>query len=131
MSTQNKAVGRDELFGAASARTFEMVPLPEIGKDKAMRIRSLLAKEYADYEDSIRIKTKKGYDIDPVHIQEKLIVKCAVNDQGELLFSEEDLPRLAGLPTAVVSRLFKAAQTICGLHEDPEELQERLKDAQG
>lgn len=130
MST-NKSIGRDELLGATVARTFEMVPLPELGKDKSIRVRSLLAKEYSDYEDSIRIKTKKGYDIDPVHLQEKLIVKCAVNDQGEPLFNEEDMSKLAGLPASVISRIFKSAQALCGLNEDPEELQERLKVAQG
>lgn len=123
MREKLKEVSRDQFFQTVP-RQVEMVALPELGKGVGIRIRSLTAKERADYEDEVRIKTKKGYDIDPVHLQEKLIIRAAVDEKGELLLTEEDMPRMAGMPAAVINRLFKVAQRLCGLNDDDGEAAE-------
>lgn len=127
MSEQNPVKDKVAFF-VAVPRSYKVVPVPEVGAGVAIRLRNLTARERDDYEQDVQVKTKKGYELDPVHIREKLIIRTAVKaDSDELLFDESDLPRLANMPAHVIIRLFRAAQELCGLTEDPEEVEARLK----
>lgn len=125
--SEKKLVSDKSAFLTAVPRSYRVVPVPEVGADAAIRLRSLTAKERDGYEQDVQIKTKKGYELDPQHIREKLIIRTAVDEKGDLLFSEEDLPKLADMPSVVIVRLFRAAQELCGLTEDSEEETARLK----
>lgn len=125
--SETKVVSDKSAFFVGVARNFKVVPVPEVGAGAAIRLRSLTAKERDAYEQDVQIKTKKGYEIDPQHLREKLIIRTAVDERGELLFGEDDLPKLADMPSVVIVRLFRAAQELCGLTEDAEEEVARLK----
>lgn len=128
--SEKKIAGRDA-FLQALPRVYEDVAVPELGEGQAVRLQRLTAKERAAYEEEITVRTKKGgYELDTTYLQEKLIVACAVGADGQKLFGEEDLPRLAALPAVVITRIFKAAQALCGLGAE-EEAAERLKPARG
>ena len=48
----------------------------------------------------------------------KLIVKTAVDEQGNLLFSEADIPRLQKKSARAMNRIFKVAQRLNGIGQE-------------
>lgn len=125
--SQSKIAGKGAFYQRSVPRSYKLVAVPEVGEGMTVRLRSLTARERDDYEQDVQVKTKKGYEIDPVHIREKLIIRTAVDENDALIFGEEDLAKLGDMPATVIVRLFRAAQELCGLSEDPEEEAARLK----
>jgi len=123
-----KILSRAEIL-AVDDKTTEIVPVPEWGG--AVRIKALNGKERDAWEESIVIKGKKGsFEVNSRRLRTKLIAVSAVDENGALLFSEDDVDALAGKSAAALERVFKAAQRLSGLsEEDIKEAEEVLKAA--
>lgn len=105
-------------------REYEDVPCPEWGG--TVRIRSLTAAEYEDWESEIISGRGAKKDVKLKGMRFKLIQRCAVDEQGVLLFSESDLSQLNRKNAKPIDRLFGACQRLVGTTD--EDLQELVQD---
>jgi hypothetical protein len=117
---------------AADDRVFEDIPCPEwtpAGSDvRKVRIVSLSSVDRDEWEKSL-VKTKPGKGgklvpyTDTSNMRAKLVAKCAVNGAFTPIFTEAQVVALGKKNSAVVDRLYEAAQRLSKLSEaDVEEL---------
>lgn len=106
--------GKTELL-AANKRRFKEVELPG---GLTVRIRSLSERERAAFDTSVLAK-KGGLDRDKLNdARQRLIVLCAVDGNGNLLFSEADLPAIQDLDAAVTQALYDACVAWNGMNDE-------------
>ncbi len=102
---------------AAADLTTQTVAVPEWGGD--VLIRSMTGTQRDAYENSLMVKDDAGkYRVDTENMRVKLVLFCAVDEQGAQLFDASELSALAGKSAAVIERLFKAAQSLNGMNPD-------------
>lgn len=106
-ASKKKALTKDQILNA-STRTYEYVNVPEWGGP--IRLRSLTGKERDDFETSVqddgpRRGGRKGKG-NTANFRARLIALCAVDDDGEPLFSNRYEVSLLGEQSA------KALQTV-------------------
>ncbi|WP_055563601.1 hypothetical protein [Streptomyces atriruber] len=120
-------LSREQILKADDLKT-EDVPVPEWGGD--VRIKTLKGKERDAFEQSM-VETKGGKQRQNLkNFRAKLIAKCVVNENGELMFSPPDIEPLGEKSAAALSRVFDACQKLNGFSEsDVEELTEGFDDA--
>ena len=91
-------------------------------------IRGLTAGERDSFETSLFDGSKKRQISNAENIRAKLVVRCAVNSEGNRLFSDDDVVKLAKKSGAAVDRLFDVAQELSGLtNRDVKELEKNLE----
>lgn len=113
---------RDEILNADD-REYEDVECPEWGG--TVRLRSLSAKEFDDYQKSIVQQKRGNRTVNLENVRAKLVIRCAVDALGNALFGESDLATLGKKSSKPIDRLFEAAQKLVGMSdEDVEELVE-------
>jgi hypothetical protein len=105
-------------------RDYEDVSCPEWGG--VVRIRSLTGAEYDDFQESIMKGRGQNKDVRFRNMRVKLIQRCAVDGNGALLFSEDDINRLNKKNSKPIDRLFDACQKIIGMSD--EDAEEMVKD---
>lgn len=117
MTTNNGFAGRDD-FLSATKRRFKEVPL--WGGKKA-RIRSLTAAEYAEIDAKNIDFRKGGLSANGVRNSNlRLIIASVCDCDGQPVFQELDLDKLAGIDVALVEPLVKEIKEHCGLRQDVE-----------
>ncbi|PRX90821.1 hypothetical protein [Allonocardiopsis opalescens] len=110
-------LGRDQILSARDALT-DYVDVPEWGG--RVKIRSLSGTERDAFEAGIAGNGKK---LRLENIRAKLVAKCAINEQGQQLFSTADTAALGRKNAAVLDRVFQACQKLSGItDEDVDEL---------
>ena len=111
--------GRNQLLGT----TFRHVDVPVEGLG-TFRIRELSGTErdkfeVAAFNDSTEIVDGKPVmrrKLNQVMLRANLVALCLVGEDGNRLFGDDEIAQLSdGVPTTVLSQLFKAAQKINGL----------------
>lgn len=120
--------GRDDFF-AAAARRFKEVPLPG---GKTARIQSITAGEWADI-DARNVDMKKG-GLSATGLRNsdlRLVVAAVVDADGQKVFSEADMPKLAALDAGVIVPLVKAIKEHSGLRQDVEDTLKNLSGTDG
>lgn len=111
---------REELLRKRPRRT-KIVPLPELGGD--VTIKALTEGERSRYEASFIDKEGKPRMSTIEAARRKLIVACAVDQQGNAIFTESDLAALAEQDSAAMSRIYNEARDLSGFTDhDIEEL---------
>jgi hypothetical protein len=96
--------------------TREEVQVPEW--KTSVWVRSMTLDERDAWEASI-VETKGGETKQNLKdFYSKLIVKTAVDEQGNSLFEDSDIPRLQKKSARAMGRIFKAAQRLNGIGQD-------------
>lgn len=84
-----------------------------------IRLRGLTGAELTEYQKSLTIETKNGRSkTNMKRAMAKLILLCAVNEDGSPYFEDADLLKIDQMPSATLMPLFERAQSLCGLSDD-------------
>lgn len=111
-------LSKDQILQAQDT-PYEDVNVPEWGG--AVRIGTMTGEGRDRYEQSIFDMKKKGVTLD--NIRAKLIAASAIDESGNLMFSEEDIQALGKKSAKALDRLFAVAQRLNGVTDaDVEEL---------
>lgn len=114
-------LGRDQILSSTS-RSYQVVPVPEWGGE--VRLQSLTGKERDKFEASLS-KRKNGKEVsDYENARAKLIAACAVDENGNLIFTNRfDIEKLGEAPVSALQKLFNVCQAMNGMSDaDLEEL---------
>jgi len=121
-------LSRDAIL-AADDREYEVVPCPEWGGE--VRLRSLTGAERDAYEQSLVQTRGKSREMNLRNARAKLVALCAVDENGNRLFSDADVNALGKKNAKPLDRLFDVARRLSGLSEDDvDRLTENFDDAQ-
>ncbi len=122
-------LSRDDILNAPDLQK-ELVPVPEWGG--AVYVQALSGNERDAYEKSI-METKRGRngrtETNVIYegIRAKLCARSIVDDEGNRLFTSNDITVLGKKSAAALNRVFEVAQRLSGLSaKDIEELSEEL-----
>lgn len=112
---------RDAFFRPQELQTFE-VEIEGLGKVRARELSNGdRIKQYDLWLAPTGETSKPRLQV----AREKMITLCIVDDSGNLLLTEADIPKLRQMPARVVSQLVQIAMKCLGLSED--DLAEQLK----
>jgi hypothetical protein len=106
---------RDAIL-AADDRKFDTVPCPEWGGD--VRLASIKGTQRDSYEQSLIEERGGDRKLKLVGARAKLIILCAVDEDGRPLFTSDDLRALGAKNAAPLDRLFDAAKRLVGMSDD-------------
>ena len=79
-----------------------------------VRIRVMTTSERTAFEQSLQDRKGRVDSNKQATMRERLIAACVADADGELMFTESDLPQLANLPADDAERLVDAIQRACG-----------------
>ncbi|MET0419011.1 MAG: hypothetical protein ABW022_23610 [Actinoplanes sp.] len=114
---------RDQIVEADDTEYAE-VDCPEWGGK--VRLKSIRGKQRDAYEQSLIQERGGSRQMNLLNARAKLIVLCAVDEAGALLFSPDDLNALGRKNAKPLDRLFDACRRLAGLSED--DVEELTKD---
>jgi len=121
-------LSRDAIL-AADDHEYEVVPCPEWGGE--VRLRSLTGAERDAYEQSLVQTRGKSREMNLRNARAKLVALCAVDENGNRLFTDQDVAALGRKNAKPLDRLFDVARRLSGLSEDDvDRLTEDFDDAQ-
>lgn len=117
-------LGRDDILDYDDIKV-EVVPVPEWGKNAAVRLKVLSAAERDAFEAST-VTTKGGRQKPNLaNLRARLVSRCMVDADGNRVFESGDVARLGQKSSAALDRLFAKCQELNGFSEkDIEELTE-------
>jgi hypothetical protein len=106
---------REAILGADD-RDYDTVACPEWGGD--VRLRSISGRQRDEYEGSLIEQRGSDRKMNLRNARAKLIVLCAVDEEGRPLFTAEDLRALSAKNAKPIDRLFDACRKLTGLSDD-------------
>lgn len=110
------SVTRDQILAATERPTMPAL-LPGLGE---VKVRGMTGRERDQWER--RIVDSKG-KMRMANFRSTLIVACTVDESGNPMFSEADIPALKNLPAATLEPIVNLAMKLSGISEaDAEEL---------
>ena len=111
-----KILTRQDIVDAQDIET-ETVEVPEWGG--AVIVRMMSGAERGRFvQSSTTVRPDGGRETDLVNIQSRLVVMCAVDEQGNLLFGADEVDHLAKKSAMAIGRVFTVAQRLNGLAPD-------------
>lgn len=122
--TEYTFLDRDAILGYDDIKV-EVVPVPEWGKNAAVRLKVLSAAERDAFEAST-VTTKGGRQKPNLaNLRARLVSRCMVDGNGKRVFESGDVARLGEKSSKALDRLFAKCQEINGFSDkDIEELTE-------
>ena len=115
-------LSKDAILSVADLVT-EEVEVPEWGG--SVLVRGLTGRERDDFEASMMIQRGGQVVADVRNTRAKLVAKCAVDDDGRRLFTDEDAAALGEKSGAALARVFDVVARLSGLSEDDVKARER------
>lgn len=116
---------RDAILGADDLHT-ETVEVPEW--DGEVLVRSVSGRERAEFE----VWVEKADDIeDLADIRERIVALTVVDEDGDRLFTEEDVEALTAKSVSAIDRIVDVAQRINGLGGEGDEDGSPVEDMAG
>jgi hypothetical protein len=107
---------REAILAADDAETKD-IPIPEWGG--VVKIRSISGRARDQFEASLREGKGKNADVNLRNLRARLIVMCAVNEDGTKMFAQEgDVNRLGAKNAKPLDRLFDACKDMIGMSEE-------------
>lgn len=106
-------LNKEQIQKAADLPT-EEVSVPEWGGE--VLIRGLVGTDKDKFLQET-IRQDAGKTVEFKDITARLVARCLVDEKGERLYSDEQIPELGGKSAAVLARLFEVAQRLSGLNE--------------
>lgn len=110
----------------------EQVHVPLLGG--YLRVQGMTLKQRAAFESSLqkprsRSQRRAGdIEIDVSELRQRLVAWCVVDDEGQRLFTDADIPALGDYPSAALEPIVEAAQRLSGIGEnDIEEIAGEIK----
>jgi len=104
----------------------ETIEVPEWGG--SVIIRTLTGAERDEFEASRFIVKGRSVKTNLVNLRARLISMCAVDEEGNRLFTSEDVRKLGKKSAKALDRLFEAAQRLSGL--TPEDIEDMTKNSE-
>jgi hypothetical protein len=116
------AITKAELLKAAETynRKTASVAVPELGEGQTMRVRELSAAEYAPI-GAMMIDAQMGKTGATERANVLSVVKGAIDDNGNRLFTDEDEKMVGELPLTVILRVSTAISRLSGIRKSVEE----------
>lgn len=98
---------------------FQDVPLPELGPEVGVRVRTLTSEQLEEYQNTIlnARSGKAGKRVDLRGSTARLLVLCVVDETGEPLFTEADIMALNKQSARTVQTISNVAMELNGLKE--------------
>lgn len=106
---------REQIVDADDVEYAE-VDCPEWGG--TVRLKSIRGKQRDAYEQSLIQERGGSRQMNLLNARAKLIVLCAVDEAGALLFNPDDLNMLGRKNAKPLDRLFDACRKLAGLSEE-------------
>lgn len=130
MASKSKVVFLNrEAILAAEDLPRELVEVPEWGG--AVYVRALTGAERDQFEASIVEQRGRDVRMNMRNIRAKLVALTVVDEDGQRIFTDDDVAALGGKSAAALDRLFAVAQRLSGLSkEDVEELAKNSESGQ-
>lgn len=124
MATQKRVLTRADMLDNAQ-RPMEQVELPELGG--VVWVQGLTGSERDRYEQSV-MKMRGGQLIPNLtNARAKLIAVSLVDENGKVLFAEDELEEIGRLPARTTQRVWNKACELSGLSDtDVDELEGNL-----
>lgn len=120
MATAN--LNRDAILSAKDCE-LQPVEVPEWGG--TVYIQPLSGSERAEWESYVVSMTHKGKPMPGANLREVVLVKAIRDENGERMFTDEDIPALARKHGGVIDRLFDIASKSSGLDQKDIEVAEK------
>jgi len=97
----------------------EVVQLPELGDGVSVTVKGMNAKEKGAYDMQF---VKKGeHDVARQRqMRERMLVACCIDDNGNRLFTADDVAALGLQSVFLIDRIFAACKRVNGDDEDAE-----------
>ena len=105
---------RDMILKASSLRT-EEVEVPEWGG--TVLVRELNGRQRDEWEASLAVQRGKQMVPDVANMRAKLVARTVVGEDGEPVFTQQDVNALGELSAAALDRVFEVASRLSGLSE--------------
>ena len=121
-TTDEKVVilSKDLIFAADDIERV-YVPTPEWGG--GVYVRGMTGAERDEYEQSLVRGKGRNQEINVKNARAKLVVRCAVDEQGRQLFGKDDFRRLGSKSAKALDRIYAVARDLSGVSdEDIDEL---------
>ena len=115
---------RDAILAAATLKT-EDVPVPEWGG--SVLVRELRGRERDEWEASLAVQRGRQMVPDVANMRAKLVARVVVGEDGEPVFTQQDVYALGELSAAALDRVFEVASRLSGLN--PDSLEEMAKNS--
>jgi len=111
---------KEQILGAMDLKTMD-VSVPEWGG--TVRVQTMTGAARDEYEQSLVRSRGKDKSKNLENVRAQLLAATIVNDQGELVFSAEDVKSLGKKSARAMDRVFEAASKLNALGDaDQEEL---------
>ena len=119
---------KDQILGAKDL-VIEKVEIPEWNGH--VNVKSLTGKERDQFEESIFHQKGKKMERNFRNLRAKLVALTTVDDDGNLIFNQNDVEALGDKNASALDKIFSKAQKLSGLtKEDIEEMTASLEDGQ-
>jgi hypothetical protein len=115
---------RDLILKATSLRT-EEVSVPEWGG--SVLVQELRGRERDEFEASLAVQRGQKMVPDVANMRAKLVARSIVGEDGEPLFTQQDVAALGELSAAALERVAEAATKLSGLN--PADVEDMGKDS--
>ncbi|WP_425401262.1 hypothetical protein [Algiphilus sp.] len=104
------ALTRDQILSAEDLQT-ETVEVPEWGG--SVKVRSMTGAQRDQYDVAMFRATSD--DESAPSLRAMLVSFCAVDEEGNPLFTKEDVKALAGKSSSAIGRVYDAARRVSGM----------------
>lgn len=112
----DRLLNRQEILDVEDFQ-YEDVPVPEW--HGVVRVKGLTGTERDDYEGSVMQMTKKGRPkVDLANARAKLVQRAVIDEEGNLVFTDNDVARLGKKSALALSRVYEKAAELSGLSDD-------------
>lgn len=99
-------------------RKFEVVDVPEWGPGAQVRVASLTGSGRDTFEQSITIRHGTDVTVNLVNARAKLVVLSVVDEEGNRVFSDDEVLEVGKKNALALNRIFEVAQRLSGLTEE-------------
>lgn len=104
---------KDELLSLAGDLKFEDVPVPELKEGGVVRVRELSGNDRDALEDLIGLKPDGSINLQA--LRSKTLSLAIVDENGDRLFTPEEIEELGKLSGKVIVRLYARVSELSGL----------------
>jgi len=120
------SLSKEQILSSNDLKTIE-VEVPEWGG--TVLLKELSGAERDEFETMCYNESKGGkIEINPVGLKAKILVSCAVDEEGNRLFTLDDVEALNKKNGAAINKLYEEAQKVTKLTDvNLEELAKNLK----
>ena len=109
----------------------ERVPVPEFGQDEYVMCHGLTAREKNTHDSCLMKRDWSGIDRGKAITQkERLIIRCVRDDEGQKIFTDQDIDAISNWPADLLNRVFDKCSDLCGGDATEDETQSAAKNSQ-